>query len=243
MMRFAVLAVGLCACASGSQNREGEIDAPAQQQQVDAKQFQDAPPQHPDAAMHHPDAFVYLDAPAVVTPDAPPDACVPVSTQMLANPSFDASPVASGWNEVQFNSTQEVTNDVPQSVPYSLFLGGWTGYGTVTDQAYQDVAIPANATNVTLSGYVAVGTSELGGTWDTAQVGLIDPATSAGIEVALSVDNNTNTSGGFVTFSHSFSVGAIAGKTVRLRFTSTSDDTNNTNFFFDTLQLNVTHCP
>jgi len=241
-MRFTVLAGIVAGCASGSTNAGQQVDAPPVQQ-VDAKEYRDAPSQMIDAPAQMHDAFVYLDAATVVTPDAPPDACVPVVTQMLANPSFDASPVASGWTEVQFNATQEVTNDVPQSVPYSLFLGGWTGYGTATDQAYQDVAIPANATNVTLTGYVGVGTTEAGGVWDTAQVGLIDPASSAGIEVALSLDNNTDTGGGFVTFNHSFSVAGIAGKTVRLRFTSTSDDTNNTNFFFDTLQLNVTHCP
>jgi hypothetical protein len=248
MMRLALFAGLFAGCASGT-NRADQADSPGTPQ--DAKQYLDAPSQGEflDAPAHPPvdaglDAFVYRDAP-VVMHDAPPDACVPVVTQMLANPAFDASPVATGWTEVQFNSTEEVTNDAVQSAPYSLFLGGWVGYGTVTDQAYQDIAIPANATAVAITGYVGVGTMETTTTtvYDSAQVGLVQPADSSPIETAVSVSNLTNTGGGFVTFSHSFAVAGIAGHTVRVRLTSTSDDTNNTNFFFDTLQLNVTHCP
>jgi hypothetical protein len=250
MMRFAVLATVVAGCASGSTNG-AQSDAPGGGGPPDTSGQRDAPIVVTDApadAAHHADAFVQHDAPQdAFVPDAPPDACVPATTELLTNhnPSFDATPLGTGWTEGQYMGVEQVTNDYVQSAPYSLFLGGWVGYGTVTDQIYQDVAIPAGTTSLVLTGYVAVGTMETTTTtaYDTAQAGLVHPSDSSPIETALSVSNLTNTGGGYTAFSHSFAVTGLSGTTVRLRLTSTSDDTNNTNFFFDTLSFHATHCP
>jgi hypothetical protein len=109
---------------------------------------------------------------------------------------------------------------------------------------YQDVAVPADTTKVVLTGYYNVNTFETDDIpFDTASVGLIQ-TNGTPIETALSVDNTTNPDNNtpYIAFSHTFAAN-VAGQTVRLRFTTTNDDINYTNFFFDTLALTATHCP
>ncbi|MEO8553009.1 MAG: hypothetical protein ABI678_23715, partial [Kofleriaceae bacterium] len=53
---------------------------------------------------------------------------------------------------------------------------------------------------------------------------------------------NTGPTTAWTTFQHSFT-NVSAGQTVRLYFTSTSDSTLATSFYFDTLSLVATHCP
>ena len=253
-MRHALFALALVGCARGgvgqlAQGDANEIvidgvvykDAPDDHHDdahvyMDAKQFEDAHEFH-DAHVFM-DAHVYMDAHVFM------DACVPVQTQLLQNPAFDLDPVGIDWTETQVAMLQVVTNDSPQSVPYSLFLGGYTGYGTATDGAYQDIVIPGNVTALTLTGYYGVATNEtpMTGPYDTAAV-VLTQTNGTPIETVLSLDNNTNTNSMYVPLTHSFNVATLGGTTVRLKFTSTSDNTLATAFFFDTLALTATHCP
>jgi hypothetical protein len=54
--------------------------------------------------------------------------------------------------------------------------------------------------------------------------------------------NNTQPSATYLTFSKSLTSN-LAGKTVRLRATSTNDITLHTNFFLDNLSFQATFCP
>jgi hypothetical protein len=221
----------------------GSPDAPAAR--PDAFVPKDAPPMHVDA-------FEYLDAPAApdakVYLDAAP--CTPHTTQLLANPVLDLTPQGTNWTEVPIDSAYPpITADgiAPQSTPYKAWMGGFTGTdkgtSSVTDQLYQDVTVPANTTALVLTGYYLVGTQETSTTtaYDTGSVALVQTSGTP-IETVMSLSNLTNTGTSWVAFSHTFTAN-VSGQTVRLRITSTNDITNVTNFFFDTLALNATHCP
>ena len=76
---------------------------------------------------------------------------------------------------------------------------------------------------------------------DTGHVDLLQ-TNGTPIEAVLSLSNLTNTGSAWLLFTHNFATIPV-GQTVRLRITSTNNQTLGTNFFFDTLSLKATHCP
>jgi hypothetical protein len=241
-MRSSLALALLAGCASASS--QGVTDSPAGPS-ADAKIYLDSSnvEQPPDAAI---DAPRPIDA-APPMPDAA--ACTPHTTQLLGNPAFDLSPMGTRWTEQPYDSTLPIiTNDPglnPQSSPYRAWMGGLQGvdYGvsSITDQLYQDITVPAGTTQLVLTGYYAVATSETGSTvYDTGSVDLIDTSGTP-IEPIASLTNATIASS-WTQLSHTFTTD-VSGQTVRLRFTTTNDSTNPTSFYFDTLSLKATHCP
>jgi hypothetical protein len=246
------LALVAAGCASGSS--DAVHDAPAGNG-PDARVYLDGPiePQR--------DALPPIDAPAVIDAaidaprlvDAAPssDACVPQATQILLNPVFDLTPVGVDWMQTPISASYPlITTDsgyAPQSAPYLAWMGGLSGddvgQASATDILYQDVTIPANTTQLVLTGYYTVGTSEDPNDfpYDTASVDLLR-TDGTPIEAVLSLSNLTNTGAVWTAMAHTFTTN-VSGQTVRLRLTSTNDITNATNFFFDTLALTATHCP
>jgi hypothetical protein len=231
MLRYGLLAAAVAGCAQGS--ALGASDAPIQV--IDGKTYLDAPVNPP------------LDAPADAPPDAP---CVPMTTELLTNPAFDLTPVATGWTEHNIDDTYPIiTADTgipnPHTTPYRAWMGGFQGsdlgVSSVTDMLYQDVTVPAGTTALVLTGYYAVGTAETGSTvYDTGSVDLIETSGTP-IEAIKSVSNATSAAS-WKHLSHTFTAN-VAGQTVRLRFTTTNDITNATSFYFDTMSLKATHCP
>jgi hypothetical protein len=211
------------------------------------------------------DAALPIDAPPPPPIDAapPPDACIPQTTQLLANPSFDLDANGTGWTQQPIQNTvcgmnrtpcgpfALISNVIPQSAPYDAFLGGLTADGVqppqnfVTDQLYQDVTVPAGTTQLVLSGeYIVVSAEDPSDPtiYDTADLALLRTDGSP-IEDVLSVNNVTAAAmTTYAVFSYTFATD-VSGKAVRVRFTSSNDPINNTNFFFDTLSLEATHCP
>lgn len=234
------------AASSGGQDAPVVLDAPPRD--IDAKVFEDAKG-YEDAKVYD-DAKVYEDARVYEDAKVYMDACVPVQTQLLANPTFDLSPQGSDWVQVPIKATSPIitnnSDETPNSAPYYAWLGGFAGSNgnSVTDQLYQDVAVPADTTKLVLSGVRVVNTFETDNTtpYDTATVELAK-TDGTPIETALSLSNEDDDGTlSWTSFSHSFTK-LGAGQTVRLLFTSTNDFSNPTNFMFDTLQLTATHCP
>ncbi|MCX5741813.1 MAG: hypothetical protein NT062_04850 [Proteobacteria bacterium] len=245
-MRAAVT-VGLfiTGCASGASRQQ-----PAG---VDAAPVPDAPPvivvdaADVDAAPHPIDAFV------------PQDACVPQVTELLANPAFDLDPQGVGWTQVPaldaiggpfYPVTNPPPGPTPMSAPYHVWLGGLTQddftatVTSITDSIYQDVVVPAGTTQLELTGFYLIGTTETSTVtdYDHVELGLIQ-TNGTPIEIAHAGSNLTAV-GAYTAFAKTFSnPAALAGTTIRVRATSTSDFSNNTNFFYDTLSLKATHCP
>lgn len=244
MMRYGLVAVALAGCASAGKSG-ASTDAPPVVT-PDAHEFFDAGNNEviPDAP---PDARIVMTDAGPPPPDA---ACVPVATELLANPAFDLTPVGTGWTEQDIDPTYPVITSAPsglpaQSAPYVAWMGGITGddigASSATDVLYADVTVPAGTTQLVLTGYYAVATSETDPTpYDTASVDLLQ-TNGTPIEAILAMDNTTIATS-YAQFTHTFTSN-VAGQTVRLRFTSTNDIINATSFFFDTLSLQATHCP
>lgn len=200
----------------------------------------------PDAFV--PDAFVAPDA--MVDASVTPDACVPIVSQLLLNPSLDLPPMGSSWLQTPFNAMYPLITDqdgpAEHSAPYKAWLGGFvaaTAGGTATDVLWQDVVVPAGTTQLSLSYVHIVGTQE-SATATTA----FDTASVAITQTNGTVIANVN------SFSNLTPVAAwtpinvtvpqnLSGQTVRLRLTSSNDDSFTTNFFFDSFSLTATHCP
>jgi hypothetical protein len=240
MKRVVWAACVLAGCASG-RSAPDNIDAevgPA----ADAKVYLDGNIEgHPDAKL--------VDAQTVIPPDAP-YVCQPHTQQMLINPVLDLNPSGMGWVQQNIdNAYPIITGDdgVPeQSPPYKAWMGGLAGedyfVSTLTDQLYQDVAIPMGTTQLVLTGYYDVRTAEItSSVYDSAQVALTQ-TNGTPIETALQLSNLTPTTA-WTPMNKTFAnATALSGQTVRLRIVTTNDVTDATSFYFDTLALSATIC-
>jgi hypothetical protein len=247
--KLALLATVIAGCASAHELSDGGNNI-----QLDGSMFVDAAAHKDgghDVDAHAIDAHV-IDAHLIDADehrDAPPDACVPSTVDLLLNPAFDLTPVGTDWTQVPIDpDAPDISNQGPvQSNPYAVWLGGINPEGSaLTDQVYQDVAIPTGTTQVVLTGYYATySNEETASVVDTGSVDLVQ-TNGTPIENALSLSNLTNTGSDWETFSHTFTSN-VAGQTVRVRMTSTlhGDGTGEdwSSFFFDTFALNVTYCP
>jgi hypothetical protein len=178
--------------------------------------------------------------------------CTPMQIEMLQNPAFDLAPAGTLWTAVPFDTAYPVvTGDVgitQQSAPYYAWMGGLVGsdYGvaTCTDTLYQDVAIPATATSLVLTGYYEVRTGETGSTvYDSGSLALTQTNGTV-IESVFTTQqlNNAHPTTTWTAINHTFT-NVSAGQTVRLFFTTSNDVTNATSFYFDSLSLQATACP
>lgn len=166
--------------------------------------------------------------------------CNSTPSDLLANGNFDGAPAGTGWTQMPIVPADPiVTTDpgvaTPQSPTMYAFLAGYPQ--AASDSIYQDVAVPANATSLQLTGFYAIKTNELGGTYDTSKVEIV---TTTGT-VIETLQSYSNTNKGWTALDKTITnLAAMKGQTVRLRFTSTSDSTYATGFGYDTLKLLVT---
>ncbi|MBL9016981.1 MAG: hypothetical protein JNL83_22520 [Myxococcales bacterium] len=200
-----------------------------------------------------------VDAPPGTTPDAQIDApmmggeagidtpgpCTPMMVNLLQNGNFETQPLATGWTETRYQNEPIVRADgtiVAQSGTVRAWLGGVLGGigAAATDALHQDVAVPASATNIVITGFYDVRTGETGTTqYDTASFAI----TSTGGAVLQQVQALSNAAPTTAWTAINVPVTAnIAGQTVRLRLASSNDFTAATSFYFDTLALTATVC-
>ena len=235
-MKRVFLVASLAGCASGQTNA-GVSDADTSQPGIDAKIYLDG------SIEGHPDARP--DAPPDARPDAPPDAyvCTTHVTQLLVNPALDLSPTT-GWTQQNIDNAYPIIGNLgtfaPHSAPNKAWMGGIVAPAgqNVTDVLYQDVAIPMGTSSLVLTYQYVVGSQETGTTvYDRGYVDLLK-TDGTPLESVQQMTNAT-TNSAWAAFTKTFA-GNYSGQTVRLRFTSTNDDFNVTNFFFDTIALTAT---
>lgn len=175
--------------------------------------------------------------------DGPP-ACTQMTVNLLQNSNFDTTPLATMWTETRYGNELIVRTDgfAAQSGTTKAWLGGVVGTigANATDGLHQDIAVPASATGISITGYYHVITGETGTT--VYDRGNIDLATTAGttIEAIMAFDNAHATTG-WTVFSKTFTQN-VAGMTVRVKMTTSNDFSSATSFYFDTLVLNGTVC-
>lgn len=131
------------------------------------------------------------------------------------------------------DATLPVTVHTPN---YGVWMGG--AYDSI-DLMYQDVTIPAGATNMTVAGYRWFATEETVGTYDFLDITL--NTTSDGLLETLASWSNADDVTAWTPFTL-VPAGNYAGQTIRFTMRSDTDGTLNTNFFFDTFALRVTVC-
>jgi len=163
------------------------------------------------------------------------------SVQLLVNPGFDSGHVA--WVENTLSSSQIITPDSmitalkAQTPPNVGWLGG---YPNAQDDLYQTVTIPAGATSITLTFYYAIFTQEnASGEFDTMDAYTYDPVNN--IYTAVATFSNATPASTWTRFSTSLPT-SLAGQTFQVGFLATTDATKNTNFFVDSVSLDVVAC-
>jgi len=241
-MRGLFVACVLAGCASGRGSYEPP-DAGDTNAGPDAHAWRDGSiePQ-PDATIVMPDAA------AIVTPDAAPPAPVCHTQQLLTNPVLDLNPSGMGWVQQNIDSSAPIiTGDdgvAEHTPPFKAWMGGLEAYdyglNSVTDVLYQDIVVPANATQLRITGQYEVRSAETATiAYDTAQLAFTQ-TNGTPLQVIKDLSNLTPTTAWTAidqTLSQSY-----AGQTIRIRITTTNDVIDPTSFYFDTLALTATIC-
>lgn len=235
------------ACASGSVGDDGDA------QRVDGAPIDTSNTTPDDAAIDGadvdatdidaaipPDAMIPIDA-APLPIDAPP--CTPSTTQRLANPTLDLTPMGASWVQTLADPMYPLITDegtlLADTAPYRSWMGG---IDNGVDAMEQTVAIPAGTTQLQLRGKYQVRTGETGATvYDRGFVELTNPSGTVLETVLLLTNAATHTA--WTQFTFNFAT-PHANETVKVRFRSTNDISNPTSFYFDTLALDATvTCP
>jgi hypothetical protein len=201
-------------------------------------------PGTPDAAPGSSDA-----TPVTPTPDAAPftpDAtgCTSTIVQYLNNSAFDSGPTAwteSGAGYPIILSTNDPTYPLPVTPDSGTYAGWLGGIDDATRSVYQDVAIPAGATNVELVGVRWIASEETSTTTDWDTFTLTVRSTSNAVLETVDTLGNTDQVDAWVAMGGPLS-GSYAGQTIRAHFESDQDFINNTNFFVDTVAVRATVC-
>ncbi|MDX2090195.1 MAG: hypothetical protein SFX73_20215 [Kofleriaceae bacterium] len=244
-MRHVSLFLAVAGCAAGSRPQSGE-DASAQHDAAiirpDGSQV-DGPQPQIDAPM--------IDAPLVDAPVTSPDGCVPVVSELVQNGNFDGLPIGTPWTEVRYQNFPLVVVqngfNAQSGTQYGL-LGDYEAdpFSTADDFLYQQFVVPANTTELVVSGFVAVGTAEPDpDPYDVAFLGFLFPNTPATQPIIVLALDNTDaaTTSSWTPFTVTIPQN-LSGQTLRFQMESSSDDSYPTAFAFDTLSVRATHgCP
>ncbi|HJT68183.1 MAG TPA: S8 family peptidase [Pyrinomonadaceae bacterium] len=155
-------------------------------------------------------------------PPPPP----PPGTELLLNRGFESG-------NVNWTATAGVIGNSTGQTPRTGSFYAWLdGYGTThTDSLFQDVAVPASATSVTLSFWLKINTAETTTTtaFDTLRVQIRN--TSNTVLSTLATYSNLNASAGYVQ--KTFDLTSFKGQTIRIYFLGTEDSSLQTSFVID----------
>ena len=150
----------------------------------------------------------------------------PPGSELLLNRGFESGAV--NWTA----TAGVITNSTGQTPRSGSFYAWLDGYGTThTDSLFQDVAVPASATSVTLSFWLKINTAETTTTtaFDTLRVQIRN--TSNTVLSTLATYSNLNKSTGYVQ--KTFDLTSFKGQTIRIYFLGTEDSSLQTSFVID----------
>lgn len=168
------------------------------------------------------------------------DSGIPTVT-LIVNGGFEGG--TAGWTVSSSGGHQVVVSDSSLSHTGSHFalLGG---YDNETDLLYQDVAIPADATEATARFWYLIATQETTTeiAFDTLDLVVKSPSTGSTLK-PLTEYSNLDKTGTSWTQSPSFDLSAFKGQTVRLQFTASTDEESLTAFIIDDVELSIVAPP
>lgn len=155
--------------------------------------------------------------------------------QLLGNPGFEnGSANPSPW----IASTAVIDNSNYQAPRAGSWKAWLNGYGSVhTDTLYQQVSIPAAATNAALSFWLRINTDETTSTvsYDTLKLQVRN--SSGTIIETLAIYSNLNAAAGYTQ--KSFDLTAYKGQTIQIYLIGTEDSSLKTSFILDDCVLNA----
>ena len=205
-------------------------DARAVDAQIDSRI--DAPPPPP------------IDAPPPPPIDAPPppiDACVPLPRQILVNGNLEAT---ASWRQRPNAPGLDIITTPPSGMQTvsGTKLAWFGGATSATDELSQDIVVPATTTTFNVAAKFVIGTEETSTATQYDKLIVTIRTTGGTVLATLGTLSNLNRGTAYATFSVNAPM-TFAGQTVKLMFRSTTDSSNNTNFFVDDIAVNVTACP
>src|SRR5689334_18637525 len=150
----------------------------------------------------------------------------PPGTELLLNRGFESGNV--NWTA----TAGVITNSTGQTPRSGSFYAWLDGYGTThTDSLFQDVAVPSNATTVTLSFWLKINTAETTTTtaFDTLNVQIRNSSNT--VLSTLATYSNLNKTTGYVQ--KTFDLTSFRGQTIRIYFLGNEDSSLQTSFVID----------
>jgi len=152
------------------------------------------------------------------------------ATNVLVNGNFENG--TTGWSA---SDNVLGSGDKAHAGSGFAWLGG---YDNALDRLSQTVTIPAGSSAASLQFWYRISTNEtLPGAYDGMQLSVHD-ASGASLATLKLYTNEDATSGW--TQSPAFDLSAFIGKTVDLRFTAVTDETQSSSFFLDDMTVSVT---
>lgn len=161
-----------------------------------------------------------LVSPAVVDP--PPPTTPPGTSQVIVNGGFEDGP--GPWVQSAGNGHDLIGPHSPHSGDSAALLGGYNG---ASDTIYQTITVPANGT---LTYWWRMTTPE---TTATARDRLRVRLYTTGDALVATLRTHSNADGADTWHQEQISLAGHAGRTLRLRFTATTDRALPTSFFVD----------
>jgi hypothetical protein len=162
---------------------------------------------------------------AHAAPEIAPNSCI----ERLTDGGFEAGGL--GWSQYSKLGFELID----PFYPHSGILSAWLGAeNNAYDQLSQPVALPSGADQITLTFWWALMTEEAAGAFDHLYVDL-DPADGT-TPIRLFTINNDGAEA-WVWNMASADLKAYAGRTMWLRFTTTTDAANPTHFFVDDVSI------
>lgn len=169
----------------------------------------------------------------------------PRCKDLLTNGDFDDGPNSwgPGSSEVIKDEYDYSQSDIyAHSGDHFAWLGGTLGATRTIEQV---IDVPYRASGLRLKGKAIVGSeAETGPVEDTLKLEVLDRTSGAVLETPLSWSNQDPTEGTSWSWRdfRTDIVGDYAGQSIRLRLRSVTNQTNNTNFVFDSLSLKPISC-
>ncbi len=163
-------------------------------------------------------------------------------SETLGNPGFEQGRTV--WTSTGPFPNIYAVPEIPHV--HSGVWGGWLGgYNNADDQLFQNVSVPSSATAATLSFWVYSQTDEQSTGYDYFTLQIIDPGNGSHYVDAFMIDAYpASNAWQYKTYTLTGSqVNAIKGKTVRVRFRTTTDFSLISNFFIDDVSFDVSSGP
>jgi len=159
---------------------------------------------------------------------------------VIGNSGFESGDAE--WVSYSSENYELIANGINWGNNGSAWFAYLGGEDNLSEHIYQDVAIPANSTAAVLNFFYYIFTDETSeySAYDTMKVQLIDPATGSTL-TEIKTLSNLDASADWAA-SSSFNLLPYKGKTVRLKFSSSTDNyyQTATTFLLDDITLMIT---